>query len=173
MCLVSTPKDLMLSNLTKTFQTLRITHLNMTATSAALIKAEDLPLVKCFITSGEPSSRLIIQNWGPRKLYYNAYGPTETTNVCTARLVDSVNIYASSIGRMLSNSSGFVLGPDLETLPIFAVGELFVGGAQVIQGYLGDDEKTRQSFLNHESYGRIYKTGDVSCCTDDFELRAY
>lgn len=163
MCLVSTHRDLMLSNLTKALQDFDITHLNMTASAAALIQSSNLPKIKCFITSGEPSTRSIIRDWGPSKRYFNAYGPTETTNVCSARLVDSADIYPSSIGPPLRNSSGYVLDAELQVLPLFAIGELFVGGAQVIRGYLGDDKRTQEQFIEHGKYGRLYRTGDVSC----------
>lgn len=162
MCLVAASKDLMLSNLTLALQNFGITHLNMTPTAAALIRSADLPNIKCFITSGEASSKTIIQDWGASKRYFNAYGPTETTNVCSARLVEAPQIYPSALGYLLSNSSGFVLDCDMKVLPRFALGELWVGGAQVIRGYLGDKELTKRSFIEHANLGRIYRTGDVS-----------
>lgn len=180
MCLVSTHRDLMLSNLTKALQDFRITHLNMTASAAALIESSNLPNIKCFITSGEPSTRSIIRDWGPSARYFNAYGPTETTNVCSARLVQSGDVYPSSIGPPFKNSSGFVLDENLKVLPLFSIGELYIGGAQVIRGYLGDDERTQKQFIQHQKYGRLYRTGDVSypfplllCNFNQFRSSAY
>ena len=170
MCLVSAPKDLVLSDITRALNAFSVTHLNMTPTAAALIKAADLPTVKCFITSGEATSRSIIADWGERRCYFNAYGPTETTNVCNARLVQFSDTYPSAIGPLFDNSSGFVLDSQLNILPLLAQGELYVGGAQVIAGYFGNAELTSKSFITHESLGRLYRTGDVVRMLEDGSL---
>lgn len=161
MCLVSAPKDLVLSNMTKAFQDFHVTHLSMTPSAGALIKAKDLPEVKCFVTAGEMTNQAIIDDWARTGAYFNAYGPTETTNVCTVNHVQSDVIKPSSIGSLLAGSTGYVLGDDLKTLPVFSVGELYISGEQVIRGYLGDDTLTAKSFVQHPELGRIYRTGDV------------
>lgn len=151
----------MLSNLTECIQSFQVTHVNMTATAAALIRCADIPKVKCFITSGEATTRSILKDWGNSGKYFNAYGPTETTNVVTAHQIQSPNTYTSAIGRILVNSSGYVLDEDQKVLPRLSQGELYIGGTQVIRGYM-DRKRTLLSFINHPSLGRLYKTGDVS-----------
>ena len=41
------------------------------------------------------------------------------------------------------------------------VGEIYIGGVGVAQGYCGDTEKTEAAFIQHDHLGRIYKTGDM------------
>lgn len=154
----------MLADLTDTLDKLNITHTSMTTTAAGLLRSESLPNIKCFITAGESASKAIIQDWGETGRYYNAYGPTETTNVCTVQHVTSAETYASVIGPMLSNSTGYVLDKQLQVVPKFSLGELYVGGAQVIRGYLGDEEKTKAAFIRHDQLGELYRTGDVRPC---------
>lgn len=161
MCLVSSPKDLMLSDMAKAFHKFDITHLSMTPSAASLISAKHLPKVKCLITAGEMTKRSIIKDWASTGFYFNAYGPTETTNVCTVGLVGSESCHPSWIGKLLSGSNGYILDKNLNVLPIFSSGELFIGGAQVIRGYLGEDELNSESFVEHPKFGRIYRTGDV------------
>lgn len=152
----------MLSNLSKVLQIFKITHLNMTPSAASLIHAKDLTSLKCFITSGEITTRSIVKEWGATGHYFNAYGPTETTNVCTAHLVNSDSTHPSMLGKVLENTSAYILDHDLQVVPIFAPGELYIGGAQVIRGYLNDERRTLASFIAHPELGRIYRTGDVS-----------
>ncbi|ORY77005.1 hypothetical protein BCR37DRAFT_415360 [Protomyces lactucae-debilis] len=167
LCLVSANRDLMLTDLTAALNAFKVTHVDMTPMAATLVKAAELPLVKCFILTGEAISRSIIHDWGASKRCYNAYGPTEATNVCTVKQLTTSKDYTSSIGPVLPNTSGFVLDEQLRPVPRFAQGELWVGGAQIIRGYVNNFERTSQSFVQHPQFGRIYKTGDVVRMLDD------
>jgi len=99
----------------------------------------------------------------------NHYGPTETTvGVCTYEVQAGTPSSGSRgtvpIGRPLSNTRAYVLDPRGEPAPIGVPGELFIGGAGVAQGYVGQDELTRQRFqpdrFGPRSEGRLYRTGD-------------
>lgn len=63
-------------------------------------------------------------------------------------------------GVPLGNQKFYVLNFNMEICPIGVQGELYIGGEGVAEGYLGDEEKTRNAFINHPQFGRIYKTGD-------------
>ncbi len=39
-------------------------------------------------------------------------------------------------------------------------GELYIGGVGVAEGYLNDEEKTRNAFIEHPKLGNLYRTGD-------------
>jgi amino acid adenylation domain-containing protein len=74
----------------------------------------------------------------------------------------------NNIGKPFDNTSAFVLEPDSNTiLPRGAVGELCFGGYQVFQGYLNRPDLTEAKIINHPTYGRIYRSGDLGILLDD------
>ncbi|MGK9269356.1 amino acid adenylation domain-containing protein, partial [Bacillus inaquosorum] len=70
-------------------------------------------------------------------------------------------------GYPLANQTYYVLDYNNELCPIGVKGELFIGGKGVAEGYLNAKEKTEASFIEHPSYGRLYKTGDMGVFTQD------
>ncbi|MDR6224078.1 non-ribosomal peptide synthetase [Desmospora profundinema] len=63
-------------------------------------------------------------------------------------------------GRPLANQQYYVLNDQLKPCPIGVEGELYIGGCGLAAGYLFDEEKTRQAFIQHPTLGRLYRTGD-------------
>jgi amino acid adenylation domain-containing protein len=97
---------------------------------------------------------------------FNLYGPTEATTACTGYEVTRVPPDPTSIpiGGPLDGCRLYVLGPDLRPVPTGDPGELYVGGAGVGRGYLGQPGRTAERFLAdpHAADGsRMYATGDV------------
>jgi amino acid adenylation domain-containing protein len=104
----------------------------------------------------------------------NHYGPTETTVGCTTFLVpDGPGRYAPAsvpIGRPIANTACFILDERGRPTPIGVVGTLFIAGAGVARGYIGQPELTDERFLadpftnEHEvseiAQARMYDTGD-------------
>ncbi|NRV32074.1 amino acid adenylation domain-containing protein [Clostridium beijerinckii] len=64
-------------------------------------------------------------------------------------------------GYPLANQKMFILDRNLSIQPIEIPGEICIGGAGVVEGYLNDEIKTRNSFILHPTLGKIYKTGDL------------
>lgn len=65
-------------------------------------------------------------------------------------------------GKALDAQSMFVLDEHFRERPDWVPGELYIGGAGVALGYLGDEEKTNARFLRHPTTGdRLYRTGDM------------
>ncbi|MCP3426637.1 amino acid adenylation domain-containing protein [Rothia sp. AR01] len=102
----------------------------------------------------------------------NLYGPTETT-------VDSLiaRIEAGSephIGDSVRNSRHYVLDSGLNPVPDRAVGELYLAGTNVAQGYVGQAGKSSSSFIADPfaaDGSRMYRTGDVVRRRPDGSLR--
>ncbi|WP_142340998.1 AMP-binding protein, partial [Bacillus thuringiensis] len=69
------------------------------------------------------------------------------------------------IGKPIANSEVFVVSPFSRLCPSGVVGELFIGGDGVANGYLNQKEKTEEAFISFDkSYNhdkRIYRTGDL------------
>ncbi|MCG7410807.1 amino acid adenylation domain-containing protein [Paenibacillus sp. ACRRX] len=63
-------------------------------------------------------------------------------------------------GMPLANQSFYVLNNKSQICPVGVAGELYIGGIGLADGYFADQEKSRSSFIQHPSLGRIYRTGD-------------
>ncbi|MEU9504683.1 amino acid adenylation domain-containing protein [Micromonospora sp. NPDC048170] len=96
---------------------------------------------------------------------HNWYGPTETTIWSTVHPVtpDDLDPAVVPVGRALPGEAVHVLGSGLRQVPDEMVGEVFVGGAGLARGYLGDPARTALRFVP-DPFGapgsRMYRTGD-------------
>ncbi|MBB5077428.1 non-ribosomal peptide synthetase [Nonomuraea endophytica] len=71
-------------------------------------------------------------------------------------------------GRPLANQTFHVLDQAMRPCPDWVAGELYIGGAGVALGYLGDPDKTAQRFVHHPATGeRLYRTGDLGRYRED------
>ena len=65
-------------------------------------------------------------------------------------------------GKAMVNQEFYVFDHNLAHRPIGVIGELYIGGLGLAQGYWRDEEKTRASFIVHPVTGRrLYRTGDL------------
>ncbi|NEB13985.1 amino acid adenylation domain-containing protein [Streptomyces coelicoflavus] len=65
-------------------------------------------------------------------------------------------------GKPLANQTMHVLDDRLDPCPVWAIGEIWIGGVGVAKGYWADEDRTRASFVVHPVTGeRLYRTGDV------------
>lgn len=90
-------------------------------------------------------------------------GATEAAIWSIFHPIDTVEPGWTSIpyGRPLANQDVRVLDHELAPRPPWAIGELFIAGQGVAQGYWGDAELTAQRFVVHPRSGeRLYRTGD-------------
>ncbi|AOW94956.1 peptide synthetase [Rhodococcus sp. WMMA185] len=94
----------------------------------------------------------------------NEYGPTETTVSCLAYSVREVPASIAPIGRPLGSTTAYILGADLEPVPKGTVGDLYVGGPQIAEGYASRAAATAPRFVadpfTRQSGTRMYHTGD-------------
>lgn len=97
----------------------------------------------------------------------NGYGPTENTVVVSSGTVEpnEQSGLLPHIGKPIANVQVYVLGPQLEVVPIGVVGELYVGGASQARGYVGHPEITAERFVPNpyarNGGERLYRTGDL------------
>ncbi|OBB55743.1 hypothetical protein A5757_04450 [Mycobacterium sp. 852013-51886_SCH5428379] len=110
----------------------------------------------------------------PRLL--NMYGITETTVHASFREIVAADVdgVASPIGVPLNHLGFFILDGWLKPVPPGVVGELYVAGAGVADGYVGRTGLSATRFVACP-FGapgeRMYRTGDLMCWTADGELR--
>ncbi|MDI9915299.1 non-ribosomal peptide synthetase [Rhodococcus sp. IEGM 1379] len=91
----------------------------------------------------------------------NVYGPTEATVWATsAVLALGARV---TIGRPWSDVHVRVLDDDLREVPEGVAGELYLGGTQVVRGYLNRPDLTVARFVADPSVpgARLYRTGDL------------
>lgn len=95
----------------------------------------------------------------------NAYGPTETAISTIFYRVDKQNMGAViPLGQPIPNVNILILDAQGNLTPRGVAGELWLGGACTGLGYLGDADKTAESFRKPSTWlpeGSVfYKTGD-------------
>uniref|UniRef100_UPI002493B030 condensation domain-containing protein n=1 Tax=Aquimarina algiphila TaxID=2047982 RepID=UPI002493B030 len=101
---------------------------------------------------------------------YNHYGPTETTVGKLIHKVDLDRDYTNiPIGKPFSNSGVYVLDSNMHLVPIGVVGELYIDGLGVSQGYLNNAGLTTETFVSHpfNEGARMYKTGDLALWSEE------
>jgi amino acid adenylation domain-containing protein len=133
--------------------------------SALLALRGDIPTtLRTIIVAGEVCPVEFAKELSRDQRFINAYGPTEATVYATYyeyRGGDSL-----PIGRPMKNVEAYILGPNLEQVPVGLIGELYIGGAGIAQGYLRRSELTAAMFVPNpfvfDSDARLYRTGDLA-----------
>lgn len=111
-----------------------------------------------------------------KKTIYTGYGTTETTPVASLNIPDrlatdnwkpQIGHKVNSVGLPLPGTSVKIIDPDTKVLqPIDQVGLILVSGAQVMQGYLGDEAATQKAMMELEGR-KWFNTGDTGYLDKD------
>ncbi|XHF15017.1 amino acid adenylation domain-containing protein [Archangium gephyra] len=136
------------------------------------LERHPLPTVKTLVTAGEAANPEDARFYARTRRYINAYGPAECS-VCVSMhevKVDGEYSRGIPVGRPLRNVGVMVADEALNALPVGVVGEVCATGVGVARGYLGREELTREKFVEHPEYGRVYRTGDLGRWREDGEL---
>ncbi|MEQ4305627.1 non-ribosomal peptide synthetase [Plantactinospora sp. B6F1] len=98
---------------------------------------------------------------------FNVYGPTETTIWSTVAEIHPGVPDPVGIGGPIWNTTLHVLDDAGRELPPGVVGELWIGGAGVARGYLGQPALTAERFGHGPGAARRYRTGDLGTWRPD------
>ena len=97
---------------------------------------------------------------------WNLYGPTETTVWSAAQRVQQADLaYATiPVGRPIGNTRLYVLNAELGLQPMGVVGELFIGGRGLAEGYFNRPELSAERFVPDPFLAseKVYRTGDLA-----------
>ncbi|RBR18641.1 uncharacterized protein FIESC28_05918 [Fusarium coffeatum] len=159
----------------------------LTPSVANVLKPGSVPSLKVLVTGGEAMSRDHIAKWSSHAALINAYGPSEASVIAAAHTkVDQhgtvVDREPTTIGHAVGCRS-WVVDPRNHNrlMPIGSTGELVIEGPIVARGYLSNETKTREVFIDRPSWrsktrlsgnrvDRMYKTGDLVAYNSDGSL---
>ncbi|MCH2195459.1 non-ribosomal peptide synthetase [Kordia sp.] len=122
--------------------------------------------LKVLITAGEPpvleQVKKFLANGG---IFFNAYGPTETS-VCSSafKMTSESNTDTNiPIGFPIPNAQMYVLDENNNLVAPGIIGEICIGGLGLADGYLNREQLTAEKFINNpfRTGERLYKTGDL------------
>jgi acyl-coenzyme A synthetase/AMP-(fatty) acid ligase len=134
------------------------------------------PCLRLLLVGGEPASVGLIEESLRLGLpLAHVYGVTEAGITSTVKFFKQGRpVTAVSVGVPLSNSTVYVVDHDGRPVPTGASGEVWIGGASLADGYLGNPHETARRFVevsgDAPSPGRYYRTGDRGRMTPDGEL---
>lgn len=146
----------------------------ITPSVARLLDPTKVPGLKTLNFGGEPLTAQDVLRWKHCALVTSAYGNSECTGHCTIVETTNEDPRNKGIGYGAGHVT-WVVDPDdgRHLAPVGAVGELWLEGPSIGQGYLDNDQRTAASFVNDSPWmlrgcsgvpgrhGRAYRTGDL------------
>lgn len=134
----------------------------------AILPYRELPDLKILLVGGEATPKDVQDRWRRGRTLINAYGPTENTVMATAMIMDDQTAY-NNIGYPLPGVNCYVMDENRRILPDYAIGELYISGAQLTSGYLNNDEQNRLHFFSnpYDPNRILYRSGDKVMRTSD------
>lgn len=144
---------------------------------AALLEDEASAVPACVVLGGEATSGALLQRLfalAPACEIHNHYGPTETTVGVLVHRVhgpDDTRGGVAPLSQPLANCRVYLLDGAGQPVPAGALGELYIGGAQVVAGYLG--QPAHPAFVPDPLAPdrRAYRTGDLAYLLPGGRLR--
>ncbi|MBA2652844.1 MAG: amino acid adenylation domain-containing protein [Tatlockia sp.] len=114
----------------------------------------------------------IFKQYPHPKFFVNGYGPTENTTFSTTFLVKKTSniVNPIPIGTPIDGSIAYILGKNLNPMPVGAPGILYVGGLGLARKYLNEDSLNQERFMTLFNE-RLYNTGDIALWQSDGNIK--
>ena len=143
----------------------RVTHTLVPTGLLEALADQDVfntPELRYVLTGGDRLGGFVLPK-DSRAALVNLYGPTEATVAATGCQIYPNQIGLPAIGRPVGNYTVFVMNSQQQLQPLGALGELYIGGAGLAQGYVNNPKLTDQAFIRCPMLDniRLYKTGDI------------
>ncbi|MCY9530150.1 MULTISPECIES: non-ribosomal peptide synthetase [Paenibacillus] len=150
-----------------------------------------LPRLGHLFITGEPATPSLVRRWYtlcPDIPMVNAYGPAEASDDIAQLLIDPATAETMDtvpIGKPLANIRIYIVDRHMNSCPVGVQGEICVAGLAVGRGYLNNQAKTEEQFMDDPFMlgegTRLYKTGDLGkwnadgsiefCGRKDFQVK--
>ncbi|KKP00783.1 hypothetical protein THAR02_07109 [Trichoderma harzianum] len=161
-----------LNRLAAAINAMSVEWMFLTPTVASLLSPEQVPPVRTLVLGGEHATHNNFSTWGGRPgiCLINSYGPAECSIWTNANVGVKPTSDISNLGRRLGCSLWVVDPRNHHRLfPMYARGELVIGGPTLARGYLHDPVKTDAAFIQPPAWftddsgteQRLYKSGDL------------
>ncbi|KAG9258477.1 uncharacterized protein F5Z01DRAFT_689818 [Emericellopsis atlantica] len=177
-----------LNDLSAVIEKFKVNWTLLTPSVANVLRPGTVPSLKTLVTGGEAMSQDHITKWGSTATLVNAYGPSETSVIATTSTkVDEngnvLNLDPATIGYAVGSRCWVVDARNYHRLmPLGSIGELIVEGSIVAKGYLNNETKSRDAFIDHPTWrknlqlsghrhDRMYRTGDLVAYNCDGSFR--
>ena len=160
-----------MNNLAATMKHLRVTWASMTPSAIASVDPSELLGLQTLGLVGEPVSEDLLNKWSPSVDLLSGYGLSEIVGAgCVSSL--NVGMHPRNIG--LSPTANIWLADPTNVhrlAPVGAIGEMLIEGPNLARGYLGDQEKTADVFIEAPEWTQVFypgqgrrvlKTGDLA-----------
>ncbi|MDX1328779.1 MAG: AMP-binding protein, partial [Arenibacter sp.] len=157
-----------------------VNAIKLTPSHLTLISDMDLAKsnIKLMILGGEDLKTQLVKSvlnrfTNPIKIF-NEYGPTEATVGCIVAQYD-VSSHTKTIvpiGKPIDNMKAYVLDAYLNLVPNGLVGELFLSGIGLAEGYVNLPNLTLEKFITNPFIkgDKLYSTGDLARWNDSKDL---
>jgi amino acid adenylation domain-containing protein len=131
------------------------------------------PALQWVVLTGEPIDRIVLRRFrathsGARPRFANMYGVTEATIFSTFKLLEEPELageLASPLGFPLAHQEIVLYDEAGSPVPPGTAGEVWIRGAGVAAGYLGEPELTQERFVRRatpDGPARFFRTGDLA-----------
>ncbi|NNE78087.1 MAG: AMP-binding protein, partial [Pricia sp.] len=156
-----------------------VNTIKLTPSHLALFHGRDLSnsSIEKMIVGGEDLkvqlAKAIKNNLPDNLKIYNEYGPTEATVGCIVTEYDVDRHVGKSvpIGMPIDHMQALVLDSYRNLVPKGVVGELYLSGVGLAEGYVNAPQLTEEKFLEHPyiNGSKLYRTGDLARLNNDNE----
>ncbi|MFC4124651.1 amino acid adenylation domain-containing protein [Nocardia rhizosphaerae] len=146
----------------------RVSHMLITPGALESVDPAELDELRVVVVAGDKFGPELVGRWavGERE-FYNGYGPTEATILATS--TPPMDPAAPvTIGSAIAGVGAFVLDSRLRPVPAGVIGELYLSGPALAQGYLNRPGLTAERFVaspfgaqGGDANARLYRTGDL------------
>jgi amino acid adenylation domain-containing protein/non-ribosomal peptide synthase protein (TIGR01720 family) len=170
-------------NIATVMEKMGVTMTLLTPSFARVLEPSSVPHLKTLILGGEAMAQSHLATWADKVHLVNAYGPSECAVVATVNPNMRRSSNPANLGRGLGRC--WIVDPKNHNrlAPLGSVGELLVEGPTLSAGYLKNESKTREVFIEDPLWAsdtalhyrdmpstaprRMYKTGDLVRVCDD------
>ncbi len=150
-------------------------------TSAMLhFSCKSIPSLRLVVFTGEPLDCSVLEKFPTSDSqpldFFNMYGITEVTVYSTIKKVSLgvAGTQLDNMGQPLDNTAIFILDESMQPKPMGAIGEIYLAGYGVAQGYHNNTSLTHERFKKLPGTNiPLYKSGDMGRILDNGDLEFY